>query len=79
MGFESRDYARSDDYSYVSRGSRMSIVSWIIIVNIIVFVLQCVWTRPLQKSDLNLPKDRMEAFDEQPEFIEEVLAHGPRI
>lgn len=57
----------------------MSIVSWIIIANIIVFVLQCVWTRPLQKSDLNLPKNRMEAVDEDPEFIEEFLAHGPRI
>lgn len=79
MGFESRDYARSDDYSYASRGSRMSIVSWIIIVNVVVFALQCVWTRPMMRSDLNIPKSRIEAIDAEPEFLEEVLAQAPRV
>ena len=76
MGFESRDYARTDDYSYASRGSRMSIVSWIIIVNIAVFVLQCVWTRPLRTSDLNLPKNRIEVPEE---YVDEILASGRRV
>jgi membrane associated rhomboid family serine protease len=57
----------------------MSIVSWIIIVNVVVFALQCVWTRPMKKSDLNIPKNRMEAIDAEPEFLEEVLAQAPRV
>ena len=46
MGFENRDYARTDDRSYSSPRSRMSIIGWIITVNIAVFVVQCIWTRP---------------------------------
>lgn len=57
----------------------MSIVSWIIIVNVVVFALQCVWTRPMKKSDLNIPKNQMEAIDAEPEFLEEVLAQAPRV
>ena len=52
MGFENRDYARTDDRSYSSPGSRMSIIHWIIAVNVAVFVVQCIWTRPLRMSDL---------------------------
>lgn len=57
----------------------MSIVSWIIIVNVVVFALQCFWTRPMKKSDLDIPKNQMEAIDAEPEFLEEVLAQAPRV
>lgn len=43
MGFENRDYARTDNRSYSVPRSRMSIVGWIIAVTIAVFVVQCVW------------------------------------
>ena len=46
MGFENRDYARTDDRSYSVSRSGMTIIDWIIAVNIAVFVVQSVWTRP---------------------------------
>ncbi len=66
MGFENRDYARTDDRSYSSPGSRMSIIGWIITVNIAVFVVQCVWTRPLTTGDLRdrLPSMRVTEMED---------------
>lgn len=68
MGFENRDYARTNHETVSSRGSRLSIVAWIIIVNIAVFVVQCVWTKQLSVDELTrgLPpqmRDRFEKFD----------------
>lgn len=62
MGFESRDYARTDDYSYAMRGHRMSIIGWIITINVIVFAVQCVWTRTVGMR--NIPQGIPEAFAE---------------
>ena len=64
MGFENRDYARTDDRSYSSPGSRMSMIGWIIVVNIAVFVVQCVWTRPVTMQDLYR---RLPPGNQQPE------------
>ena len=59
MGFENRDYARTDNRSYSTPRSRMSIVGWIIAINVAAFAVQCVWTRPMMMSDLggHLPPD----------------------
>ena len=62
MGFENRDYARTDNRSYSAPRSRMSIIGWIIAVNVAVFVVQCIWTQPLV---------------EQPEGFEDQIAHVP--
>ncbi len=64
MGFENRDYARTDDRSYLAPPSRMSIIGWIITVNIAVFVVQCVWTRPVDRADLptDLPVEVAEMY-----------------
>ncbi len=53
MGFENRDYARTDDRSYSAPGSRMSIIGWIIVVNVAVFVVQCIWTRPVTMREIH--------------------------
>ena len=52
MGFENRDYARTDDRSYSAPGSRMSIIGWIIVVNVAVFAVQCIWTRPVTMREI---------------------------
>lgn len=61
MGFESRDYARTDDRSYASPASRWTVVGWLIAVNVAVYIVQCVWTQPVR--DLDFPgADRLEMF-----------------
>ncbi len=46
MGFENRDYARTDDRSYANPTTRWTIVGWLIAINVAVFIVQCIWTQP---------------------------------
>jgi len=55
----------------------MSIVSWIIIVNVVVFALQCVWTRPMSQKDI--PKDIPLTGISEEEFTEQMSEMGLRV
>lgn len=76
MGLESRDYARTDD-SYSLRGGGLSVVGWIIVVNVVVFALQCVWTRPAGLVDFgaapNIPQEMTERLNRS------LAEHGERV
>ncbi len=80
MGFENRDYARTDDRSYSSPRSRMSIIGWIITVNIAVFVVQCVWTRPLSNEGLaaNVPDEMFRHFEQRVSILDEWFSLDPK-
>ncbi len=81
MGFENRDYARTDDRSYSAPGSRMSIIGWIIVVNVAVFVVQCIWTRSVGPADIppGTPADVSEwMLEERVSIIDEWFSLDPR-
>ena len=80
MGFENRDYARTDDRSYSSPRSRMSIIGWIITVNIAVFVVQCVWTRALPNEGLaaNVPDEMFRHFEQRVSILDEWFSLDPK-
>ncbi len=80
MGFENRDYARTDDYSYSSPRSRMSIVGWIITVNIAVFVVQSVWTRtlPNEGQAANVPDEMFRHFEQRVSILDEWFSLDPK-
>ena len=81
MGFENRDYARTDDRSYSAPGSRMSIIGWIIAVNIAVFVVQCIWTRTVGPADIppgTHPHVAERMLEERVSIIDEWFSLDPR-
>lgn len=55
----------------------MSIVSWIIIVNVVVFALQCVWTRPVSMKDFS--RDLPTGGISEEEFSEQMSEIGLRV
>lgn len=54
MGIYNRDYLRDDYGRPGGAWANADVIKWLIIVNVAVFVLQVVWTRPASPEDLGL-------------------------
>ena len=58
----------------------MSIIGWIITVNIAVFVVQCVWTRALPNEGLaaNVPDEMFRHFEQRVSILDEWFSLDPK-